>query len=125
MILIKISDSYWIELTPEQLISIYFGQITIRMNLDDFHTMASMFDLSMGNDMPDEKICSVYLQEDGNYKVTYRAFSMSLCQYALNRFAELCAMGVMQLEYHNKQNKQKHFKTAKKWRHLSVVPSSR
>lgn len=116
MLLVKISDSTWIEEISEQLFELHFGQISIRMDMSDFYTFSSMFDLSMGEEMPDDEVCSVSLISNENYMVAYRSFTMTMCEHTLGRLAELCLMGVKHLEDNNN--------AATKWGHLSIVPTT-
>ncbi len=122
MILAKMSNSSWIEQISEQWLDIHYGQVTIHMSMDDFYTVASMFDKENGEEMPDEEVCSVILLSDGNYIVAYRSFAMTMCELALSRFANLCLMGIEQLEIKNCEKQQNH--NNNRWGHLSLASSS-
>lgn len=121
MIIAKVKESGWIELLSEQFLDLHFGKVTIRMNKDELYLLASMFDLSTGEEMPDEAICCVEQLDDGNFIVTYRSLTMTMCNQALSRFAKLCLMGMKYFEHKKNANAQGAQETIKKWGHLSIV----
>ncbi len=122
MILAKMNNTSWIEQITEQWLVIHFGQITIRMSMEDFYIVASMFHIAAGEEMPDEEVCSIIVLSDGNYIVAYRSFAMTMCEIVLSRFANLCLMGVEQLEIKTCKKQQNH--NNNRWGHLSLVSSS-
>lgn len=123
MTLAKLGKMNWIDHDAENAITIHFGQITMRMNNDDFLAVASMFDVSRGETMPDENVCSVSKDEEGMYYLGYRAITLKMCSKMLSNFSQLCSQGSRQLQ---KQGVEKHIGCKlpeSKWGHLSVVSS--
>jgi hypothetical protein len=93
MVLAKLSDTCWVERLSDEVVSVSFGGVVIRMELADFHAIASVFDPDTGPEMPDESIFSVCDLPQQRYLLSYRCCSLTLCGRALSRFARLCLMG--------------------------------
>jgi hypothetical protein len=96
--LARLNEFDRIERLSDQMLVVHFGQISMRMELDEFLIVASMFDLSKGEEMPDEEICNVSLDAEGKYTLAYRSVRLILCNNALKRFSRLCLMAMDKLE---------------------------
>ena len=82
-----------IDFISSRIISLNFGNLSLRMSDDDLFLLALMFDLSEGEDMPDEEICYVVRNEDDRYELNYRGITIKMCIHSLAKFAKICKMG--------------------------------
>jgi hypothetical protein len=93
MILSKLSETSQIELLSKESLRIHYGRVSVTLSDDEFLEFTSMFDPSTGENMPDEKVCSVQRVQKGLFLVYFKGVTLQMCGHALAKFSDLLLQG--------------------------------